>query len=346
MNDLPSHFILNEKKYNIKEISVLKNFKPTDLCLEPFSHLVIKNCLNKEIYDHLEKTYPSDDLIFKMDENDHKKMLQNTRYQINANTSLNEYKKIDDIWILFIKYHSSKLFLEEVKNIFSNFNKIDIIKNKINYINKENIQNNKKLYKLIKKSIFNISNQIKNPNLEELTQKKDILMAQIKKRVTCNDLMVGIRYKDDTDILLDCQIGINSPCKNKSTVKMPHIDNLNEIYAGLFYMKHPDDKGEGGDLIIYEPNEKYKNFNDYRSQNPFVKMNNFNKGKFNIEVRGFKEDTLNQVKKIKYDKNVFVLFLSTINSIHAVSPREINKISRRLVNIIGESYSKENLNRY
>ena len=40
----------------------------------------------------------------------------------------------------------------------------------------------------------------------------------------------------------------------------------------------------------------------------------------------------------KYDKNKLVLFVNYDNAIHEVTHREINPISRRLVNIIAEYY--------
>jgi hypothetical protein len=443
MNDLPSHFILNEIEYNIKELSVLRNFTKTDLCLEPYPHIVIKNCLNQEIYDHLEKTYPSDDLIYKMDKNTDNDsiMYHNTRYQINSdriykNFENNNLNNIDNIWFLFIKYHTSELFLNEVKNAFNNniFINCDIIQNKIkqkvdqnenetikiekiikiaqrkiiiieNKLNNQKIKlqnlknknirlNNKKIKlqtlkdKIIKLNELNlnldldksieqkklnilnninvINNEILELNKLNITDNISLIKNEISelndsyesqnnkinrlnknnKIINYDSLKIGVRNIDQLDILLDCQVGINSPCKIKSTVKTPHIDNLNEIYAGLFYMKQPTDKGKGGDLIIYEPKKNYSNFDEFKKNNPLIKINKITKNRNVIESRGFNKNKLKLVKKIKYEKNVLVLFLSTINSIHAVSPRNVNTISRRLVNIIGESYCKENLQRY
>ena len=50
------------------------------------------------------------------------------------------------------------------------------------------------------------------------------------------------------------------------------------------------------------------------------------------------ENRLDVIDTVKYDKNTFVIFVNTNNSIHEVTPREPNPISRRLVNIIAEQY--------
>jgi len=49
-------------------------------------------------------------------------------------------------------------------------------------------------------------------------------------------------------------------------------------------------------------------------------------------------DKLNITDTVKYERNTFVLFLNDLNALHEVTPREVNPISRRLVNIIGEYY--------
>ena len=59
-------FILNGKKYNLNDLSVLKNYK-NNLIMEPFPHIIIENCLDEDLYNHLENTYPSDNLIFNED---------------------------------------------------------------------------------------------------------------------------------------------------------------------------------------------------------------------------------------------------------------------------------------
>lgn len=375
MNNLPKKFKLNDTLYKINKLSVLQNFKKEDLNDKPFPYLVIKDCLPNEIYEHLENTYPSDEHIFEYDKNNHKKMYHNTRYQINSSVAL-EIKDatiLDPIWELFIRYHTSKIFFNEVKSILGErLENCDVIKNKLSYyknFNEDNVDNiNSKLdiiKKCIKKKIYTLELYEKKTDIKE--EKKEIIINKLsedikkhqltqnilnikKKNIakinSINNLSLGIRNIDNSDIQLDCQIGINSPCRCKSVVKGPHIDNLSEIYAGLFYMKQNIDNGTGGDLLMYDTQKSYINQDEFIKNNPFIKINKIIDGKPFVEHRGFDDKKIKLVNTINYDRNTFVLFLSTINSIHSVSPRSKNKVSRRLVNIIGESYTKTNNDRY
>ncbi len=125
-----------------------------------------------------------------------------------------------------------------------------------------------------------------------------------------------IRRADKKPFNLDCQFVINTPTENKSSVVEPHLDNPQEFYAGLFYMRHPDDKSTGGNLCIYE----FKN-----------KINNSFFGK----LRAKKED-LNLIEEIEYADNKLLLFLNTNRSIHGVSEKNVSTSYRRYINIIGE----------
>lgn len=116
-------------------------------------------------------------------------------------------------------------------------------------------------------------------------------------------------------IALDCQIGINSPVFKKSSVINAHLDNPVELYAGLFYLREPEDNG-GGHLIIYRQKDKTKRY------------------PHKVEIPNYELEIENIVE---YQPNTFVLMMCTPQSIHGVSPREVTNYSRRLVNIIAES---------
>jgi len=116
-------------------------------------------------------------------------------------------------------------------------------------------------------------------------------------------------------IALDCQVGINSPVVEECSVKSAHVDNRVELFAGLLYLRHPDDESTGGNLDIYEPLD-----HDMPIEH-----------KKEIEL-----SLLNKVDEVPYEANTFVLFLCSRYSIHGVSPRSVTPYSRRLVNVIGE----------
>ncbi len=65
------------------------------------------------------------------------------------------------------------------------------------------------------------------------------------------ELTIGVRGRDLTDIVLDCQPGINSPVLHENSVRGPHVDNPVELFGGLLYFRPPYDDSEGGDLLLY-----------------------------------------------------------------------------------------------
>ena len=120
---------------------------------------------------------------------------------------------------------------------------------------------------------------------------------------------------DEFDFVADCQPGINTPVKSKSTVRDSHIDNAVELIAGLFYLRDDKDFSKGGNLEIMKkikekPTLFYKKAEVYNTQN--------------LEV----------YKSINYKKNNVVFFLNTIDSIHRITPRENCDIPRNLNNKI------------
>ena len=102
--------------------------------------------------------------------------------------------------------------------------------------------------------------------------------------------------------------GYNTPVSDPSSVIGPHIDHYDKIFYGLYYMREPMDNSVGGDLILYNWKDNYSNFK---------KKNIIFTEKWSNMLSHSDE-----VKKIKYKKNVFLLSLNSINAIHGVSIRE------------------------
>ena len=169
--------------------------------------------------------------------------------------------------------------------------------------------------------------------VETIIGKKRLKKFRNLKKVKYSNLGHGIRKhpvelnKNSKKIVMDCQIGINSPTTVKKSVRGPHVDAREEIYAGLLYLKHDDDTGNGGDLNILKL-EKCKTLDQ------FIKIVGENRGRNYSNMA----NKLKITDTVKYARNTFVLFLNDLNALHEVTPREVNPISRRLVNIIGEYY--------
>jgi hypothetical protein len=123
------------------------------------------------------------------------------------------------------------------------------------------------------------------------------------------DTEPGIRRATKKPFFLDCNIGLNTPCLEKSSVRGPHIDNPVELFAGLFYMG----TGGGGNLVI----------------NRLIKPPHFY-GKMEI-----KEDCVEYVKEVPYKHNMFIVLLNSPLSVHSVTLRDSLE-PRNLINVIGE----------
>jgi hypothetical protein len=130
----------------------------------------------------------------------------------------------------------------------------------------------------------------------------------------------GIRFDPDRDqgeISLDCQVGINTAVTTKSSVRRVHTDAPEELYAMLLYFRRKDDDFTGGDLEVHGWKEG--------ARRRFV----------GAEVQ---EKNAELVRTIKYEANTLIVFINSEISLHAVTDRNITTRSRRLVNIIGEVY--------
>lgn len=131
-------------------------------------------------------------------------------------------------------------------------------------------------------------------------------------------LRAGVRGVDDfsaADVLLDAQICINTPAsKMNRTVRGPHVDIGNKLFAGLFYLRHPDDDSEGGDLEIYRWKRSPRFFS--RQYAP----------KHCIERGG----------TIPYRHNTLVVFLNSPFALHGVTPRGPSRFPRMFMNLLGE----------
>lgn len=130
-------------------------------------------------------------------------------------------------------------------------------------------------------------------------------------------LRAGVRRQDsyrESDVLLEAQICVNTPVTATATVRGPHVDMPDKLFAGLFYLHHRDDHSRGGDLQLYR----------YRCGRSVLN------GQF-IDL-----DNVEVIDTVPYESNVLVLFLNSIDTVHGVSPREPTDYPRLFLNLFGE----------
>jgi hypothetical protein len=132
---------------------------------------------------------------------------------------------------------------------------------------------------------------------------------------------VSVRNSSTTDqVVTETQFVVHNPIKE--TTRTDHLDNPMEIYAGLFYMRRPEDTAEGGDFVIYRTDP----IKEVAKQNGRELLPSTKK-----EI----------VKTIKYSPNKFVMFLNSNRSAHGVTPRINSQTERLSINIIAEVTQKK-----
>lgn len=129
-----------------------------------------------------------------------------------------------------------------------------------------------------------------------------------------NEKNIGIRFLKKNYFNTDCQFVINSPTKGETSVIEPHLDNPKEFYAGLLYMKDPDDTSIGGNLTTHK----------------FIGEPSFY-GKSRV-----RHEKVDLIEEIEYKANRLAVFLNSPYSIHGVTKRSKTDSYRKYMNIIGE----------
>ena len=127
--------------------------------------------------------------------------------------------------------------------------------------------------------------------------------------------------QSNTPFVTDCQFVMNNPLGSDQTSRTAHLDNPQEIYAALFYMRRKDDQSTGRDLEIFS------------SPTLTPKL-----GKKRIVT-----DEIRLVKTCAYKPNSVLLFLNCRHGIHGVSHSPNAKVYRRHINVIGEFGDGTNL---
>lgn len=147
---------------------------------------------------------------------------------------------------------------------------------------------------------------------------------------------VGRRFEDwrvmprgfagEADIRLDCQFVMNTPVRQITSVKTPHVDLCDKIFSALLYFRDKQDHVNGGNFDIYQWRREPR-FIRHRSLNRDVKL----------------------VKTIPYAANSYACFINSTKAVHGVSPRGITDIPRRYINFIAElpfkAFEPKQLNR-
>jgi hypothetical protein len=144
------------------------------------------------------------------------------------------------------------------------------------------------------------------------------LESGIGKRL--EDVATNVRYAEPiADFAMDCQITWTSPVRRRSSSAPCHVDREVALYAGMLYMRPPDDHADGGDLELYRFRPGQRRYNADRS----------------VDLR-----RVETVKRIGYAANRLVFFIHSPNSIHGVTQRSPTPFPRLHINFIAETREK------
>jgi hypothetical protein len=111
-------------------------------------------------------------------------------------------------------------------------------------------------------------------------------------------------------VQLEVQFVLNG--LQEETVRTPHLDNSRELFAGLLYMRKPEDASTGGDIHVFRKTVADPEYTGIREVNP---------------------DHVVKAGSVPYRANTMILFLNTHDTIHGVTPRLGANCLRRYVNI-------------
>ena len=270
----------------MEKISVLNNFDKTKYFLDPYPHLVIDKVFEEKIYNELEKDFQK--VLLQEFKNKKDFSTENTRVQLSASEVSNNKNLQSKIWKDFVDYHCSKEFFLEFFKIFEN-----------------------EIYNLLPEVYKKIT---KNQNDKNFIEMRGAFHKSRKELAKQNS---------KSEFVLDCQPSITTPnIHGQKSVRGPHIDSPYKLYAGLFYLRDPNDKLDGGDIILYKSKKNVK---------------------FNNKTNVINNNEIKQSKIFKYGTNNLVMHLNTPFTVHGVSKRAEGNYRRNLVNIIAESYKEDKL---
>lgn len=149
----------------------------------------------------------------------------------------------------------------------------------------------------------------KNRVLDLFEPAMDKYYADLK--LTLQKAPVSARHSGQPgSVQLEVQFVLNGI--QPETVRTIHLDNSRELFAGLLYMRRPEDVSTGGDIHVYRKLVSRPTYTGIREVDPTQ-----------VVTAG----------SVPYRANTMILFLNTADSLHGVTPRLNANCVRRYVNI-------------
>lgn len=120
-----------------------------------------------------------------------------------------------------------------------------------------------------------------------------------------------------TDLVLDCVFGINTPVRAESAVRGAHVDSPFKLFSSLLYFRDPEDASEGGEYELYRIRRRM-----YPRR----------------LLKKIPDRYVDPVARVPYRANTLMFWLNSAGSVHGVTPRKVTPMPRRYVSVMGECY--------
>ena len=266
----------------------------SEVDMDPFPHIIINNFFDENTYKEIDRKFPTG------------KKIQSFTMAVEEYIAKELMKgaKIEEMveYIAGLNERNANEFVENYKEAvkkgvpeLTQNTAISLQFNTLEAINGLSVfKKIKKEWELAKKESLKKFRQF----LPDYIKNDDVLFGKlVKLSYSRGDIRVNTR--------------VTMP---NTTALGAHIDSQQEVVAGLIYCRADEDRGQGGDLALYKLKDEIGD-------------------KFMSIKRRVPETYVEEIKKIKYDKNVAIFFPNSIKAIHAVTARDINDTERRLINV-------------
>tara|TARA_A100001011_G_scaffold400362_1_gene514367 strand:- start:3935 stop:4810 length:876 start_codon:yes stop_codon:yes gene_type:complete len=283
-------------------ICVLNNFKKENLFLEPYPHIIIRECLDWDIYRELESS---------IDVKRIKSMCSADgagAHRYKRGKFKGDIERQNNLLSEFMEYHTSPDFVVKVLNIFDK-QMNDLYHNFYKSFKKENV----------------LLRGVRNP---EGVNKKEVLHADCQ--VVIHDPLPSESTTRSVHI----------DCFKELYAGLLYIKNENDKSTGgdleLYSIcEKPRKRSEKYKTIYCQSSVEYipESLSKY-NRDLYI-------GWENEKDRGPEEVNLIKSKVVEYYKNNFIMFLNTPKSIHGVSTRFGAELERVHINMISDRVGKK-----
>lgn len=266
---------------------LLARARAGDVRSDPFPYVVVRNALDADHYQALAAGLPGLDRL-----REEHRAANNRRVDLVSSSGRAELA-IDDVprvWGDFLQQHAADDFVSDVVSVFASHIP----------------QCAPRLYQEILAPAWKRS--LHEPREVRGGRRFSMLrpLTWLGKTTWLNDFS----RPRSLDVQGRATLALNTPVRQVTSVRGPHVDSPHKCYVGLFYLRHPDDRSTGGDLELF----RYK---PGRFKKPWA-------AKISAE-------DVEVVETVPYQANTFVVFLNTSDSIHGVTVRSQTDVPRYLV---------------